>query len=205
MKYEELSTLWNQDSDELESISINKRLLREVSFSTIRNNLKEIKWSSYIEIIINYLWIAFLIEFIMDFYPVTSYLVPAGILLFIAVYSVIFETYKLVVYYSINNRLSIVKTQKRLEQLRRMEIFDTNSLYFFMPIFFIPFVIVAARGFLGIDVYDLGLSEREMLFGTLGTLVVSLIIIFFLKRYPNKELIDSLDFVRDLKSIEDED
>ena len=142
MNFEELSKIWNQDHKEETHIEINERLLKEVSFNTVRNNLKEIKWSSIIEIVINYIWLFFLVEFIISYFFQAQFSIPAAILILIAVYSIVIESYKLYLYYTINVQSSIVGAQKKLEKLKFLELFDVNSLYFVIPLFFIPFLVV---------------------------------------------------------------
>lgn len=204
MNFDELTEIWRQDNNGSARIDVNKKLLKEVSFHTIKNNLKEVKWGSIFEVVINYIWIFFLVEFIIGNFGQINFSLPAAILLFIAIYSVIFESYKLYLYFNINTQLPILKTQQKLEKLKFLELFDTNSLYFIIPVFFVPFVVVISKGILGIDIYDMGFSEREILFGTLGSFLVSSLVIYFLKLYPSKKLIESIDYIKDLKEIQNE-
>ena len=202
MKFEELSTLWNNETESEAKININHKLLKEASFRSVRDKLIEIKWGSIIEILINYIWLGFLIDFLKEYWSNYAFFVPALVLLIIAIYSIVFETYKLVQYYLINHHFSIVDAQRRLERLKYLETFDTNSLTAIIPIFFVPFLIVFAQGVLGIDVYELGLSGREILFGTAGSFIVGLIVIVFLKMNPNKQIVESIRFLKEINEID---
>lgn len=205
MNIEELSKIWNQNDASSSRIEVNESFLKKVSLNTVKSNLTEIKWESVIEIFISYFWGYFLIEFIiMNFYEF-KFSIPAMLLLAINIYSVFLETYKLYLYVSINNQLSIMETQKKLEKLKLIEIVDTNSLYVLIPLFLVPFLIVFAKGFLQLDIYMLGFSIREVLHLTLGSFIVALIIVMFLKIFPNKGLKESIEFIKELKEIERED
>lgn len=202
MNYEELSHIWNSDQQYSTKINLNKKLLREVSFHTITDKLKEIKRASFIDIAINWVWSLFLIDYLVDNFAQTYFTIPGVILLGIAVYSIVFDVKKLILYYSINNNFSVLQTQKKLAKLKRLEILDTYSLIVFIPLFFVPFIIVFAQGILGINVFEYGFSEREMFAAAAGSLVIAAIIIFFLKKYPNKQLNNAIQFIDELKEIE---
>lgn len=202
MNFEELSELWNKNTKEEAIIEVNQTLLNEVSFTTIKRSLREIKWTAFFEIIVNFFWLPFLVEFMIEHYAQLRFSIPAGILIFIAAYSLVLECYKLYLYYSINHQFSILETQKKLERLNFLELFDNNSLYILIPLFLIPFLVVSIKGMLGVDLFMLGLSARVILIATGGTFVVSVIIVFFLNRFPNKELRDSIAFMKELRDVE---
>jgi len=204
MNFEELSKIWNQDHKEETHIEINERLLKEVSFNTVRNSLKEIKWSSIIEIVINYIWLFFLVEFIISYFNQAQFSIPAGILIIISVFSILIESYKLILYCTANVQSSIIGAQKKLEKLKFLELFDVNSLYIVIPLFFIPFLVVFSKGIIGIDIYEFGFSMREILVATGSTFIISVIIVYFLKAFPNKELNESLDFISELREFQKE-
>ena len=201
MNFEELSEIWKSQNENEAKIEINKKIFLALSLNSVKNKLREVKWSSIIEVAINYIWAIFLVGFIINNFSEFKFSLPGIILFLIAVYSIVIETYKLVLYHSINHHQSILKAQHKLEKLNYLEKFDINSLYFFIPIFFIPFIIVATKGFLGIDIYDLGFSEREMISGFLGSFVVSVVVVFFLRKYPNKEMREALEYLRELKDM----
>ena len=201
MNFEELSEIWKSQNENEAKIEINKKIFLALSLNSVKNKLREVKWSSIIEVAINYIWAIFLVGFIINNFSEFKFSLPGIILFLIAVYSIVIETYKLVLYHSINHHQSILKAQHKLEKLNYLEKFDINSLYFFIPIFFIPFIIVATKGFLGIDIYDLGFSEREMISCFLGSFVVSVVVVFFLRKYPNKEMREALEYLRELKDM----
>ncbi len=205
MNIEELSKVWNQSITPNNRIEVNESFLKKVTLNTVKSNLREIKWESFIELFVGYFWGYFLIEFILMNFSDFRFSFPAAILLAINIYTVFVETYKLILYYSINNQLSIVEAQRKLEYLKRVELFDINSIYVLIPLFFMPFIIVFAKAFLMLDIYMIGLSEREMLYATGGSFIVAAIIVFFLKRFPNKELKESIEFMNELKEIQLED
>jgi len=71
-------------------------------------------------------------------------------------------------------------------------------------LFFIPFITVFAKGILGLNIYELGLSESAILTGTAGTFIVALIIILLLDIFPNKKLRRSIHLLKELRQIQEE-
>jgi uncharacterized membrane protein YdjX (TVP38/TMEM64 family) len=115
-------------------------------------------------------------------------------------FSLVIEIYKLKLYYSIDASSSVIEAQKKLTKLKKLEIQDIQSLYIIIPLFSAPFLIVTAKAFLNLSLYSFG--TNWLIYYTLGSFVVALIIVFFLKRYPDKNLMDSIAFLDELKENE---
>lgn len=196
MDYQEIANIWNHsDLNIEENSSIRQELLKEVSVNKIKSQLYEIKWGSYFEILFNMVWIGFLIPFILTHFQQYQFALPALLLLMIAGFSFYIKTKKLIHFYSLIANDSVLETQTRLEKLRRLEHIDLLSLYFIIPLFAAPFLIVTAYAFLGIDIYA---YSPWLLSLSAGSILIGLVIVFILKKFPNKGLKESLAFLKDL-------
>ncbi len=76
---------------------------------------------------------------------------------------------------------------------------DIRLLYVFIPLFFVPFLVVIGESIFGIDVIKLGLGMTEMMWAVAGSAVIAIAVVYFLQRYGMKDINASLEF---LKSIQ---
>lgn len=202
MNFEELSNIWNDaDSQAGDKLSINQRLLREVSVSRIKDKLYEIKWTAYFELVVGFFWNIFLIGFVIDHFFELKFAFPAFLLLAISIFSMVLNGYQLKQYYSLRADESVLQTQKRVAYLRFLELTDVRSLLVIIPLFAAPFFIVTAKSLLGLDLY---IFQEQLLQFTLGSIVVAVILVFFLLRYPNKALKESIAFLKEIHANESE-
>lgn len=73
---------------------------------------------------------------------------------------------------------------------------EINTLFFLIPTFSLTFLIVAAKGVIGLDLY---LIQFPFIPYLIGSFLVGLIIIAFLKLFPDRQLQAAVDFLEDLK------
>lgn len=200
MNLEELSKVWNSTDEELEkSVKINKALFKEVSMNKIQLSLGEIKLGSFIGIAVSIPFLFIVWSFVLQHYMVWKFLIPGLSLLLFLFLSLGFTGYKLFLYYSINSGESILQTQKNVERLKYLEIMEVRSLYVIIPLLYVIFLIVFAKLLFGYDAYQLG--DLLILQG-IGSFAVALIVVFFLKKFPNKNLQKSIDFLEEVKEME---
>ncbi len=198
MNYQEITNIWNETSKDVEmDISIRQELLKTISLQNIRTNLYEIKWTSFFELIVNAIWVVFLIKFIAVNTEYIGFVIPASILLLIALFSSLIEICKLIYYYSLNSSNSVFQTQKKLAKLQLFEHIDTLSLYVIIPLFAAPFFLVSAKAFFGIDLYH---YSNALILMSLGSVIIALVLVYILKKFPNKALQESVLFLRELKN-----
>ncbi len=204
MELNEISELWNDINMDNSEISINQDALSELTAYKLQDKLSEIKWTAIFEIVVAFFWLIFLIGFAIDNFEKIQLFLPALSLIIISILSLIMEAFKLSLFWSIRHQFSIIHTQRRIEKLRCLELLDTNSLFVLIPLFFVPFIIVIVKAVSGLNIFDLGFGLNEILMLTGGSFVVSMIIVFILKKFPLQELKDSLDFLNDLKHLEED-
>jgi len=184
MEYSELNKLWDATGSSDVKISLNQNAIKEITTHKIKNSLSEIKWSSIIEIIINFIWLIFLMNFSKENYQDIRFLFAGFVLIGITIFSIVIEINKLYLYTSIDNNFSVFKAQKRLEKLKFLEKLDINLLFLIIPLFFVPFVLIITKGILKIDLFQLGLGGYEIALTTLGTAAVAMVVVFVLKKNP---------------------
>ena len=113
--------------------------------------------------------------------------------------SVLFSGYQLSLYYGIRAGHPVVKTQLKVARLRYLELLETNLLLVVIPLFFAPFMIVMANA---LAHYDLYRHSDWLVYSTLGSMVIALIIVFFLRKFPNERLQEAQSFLNELKEAE---
>lgn len=199
MNFEELSTLWkNVGQESSDQMGIHQKLLKEVSMNKVRSQLST--WSSIFEIVFNIPFFLFFVDFLVDHLFIFKYAFPGFILVLLSLESIVYGVYKIYVYASINPSHSILNTQKSLERLLYLERLQINLLYILIPMLSLPFMVVFAKGLLDWDIYPL--LGIWLIYYTLGSILIAVVIVFLLKRFPDKNLQDSLMFLKDLKDFE---
>ena len=201
MKFDELSSIWNSADLELEkTVTINKKLVMKVSLNKIKSRLFEIKWKGVIALPIHALFVFFLVDFIAAYSSDIRFYIPALILLTITIFSLVFEIHRLTLYYSLDSKSAVIEAQKILAQLKKLEILDIYSLFIIIPLFSAPFLIVVSKAFLNLSLY--ATSSTWLIYQTVGSVAIAVLIIFILRKYPNKELAESIAFLNELKENE---
>jgi len=203
MEYSELNKLWDVTGRSDVKISLNQNAIKEITAHKIKSSLREIKWSSIIEIIINFIWLIFLMNFAKENYQDIRFFFAGFVLIGISIFSIVIEINKLYLYTSIDNNFSVFKAQKRLEKLKFLEKLDINLLFLIIPLFFVPFVLIITKGILKIDLFQLGLGGYEIVLTTLGTAAVAMVVVFVLRKTQFKSMNESLDFLKEINQNEE--
>jgi len=205
MEYNELVGIWNNADTELATnVRVNRKLVKEVAFKKIRSGLFEIKWTSFSELIAGFLWSLFLVVFIVRHFYEYKFSLPAFILAGMALYGFLLSIDKLKTYFSINPGLPVVETQSKIERLKKLELKGIQSLYVIIPLFSAPFAIVMAKAWLNLDLYTFSIFGKALLYYTLGSIVVAVMIVFVLERIPgnkDRQIKESIAFLNELKEF----
>lgn len=199
MDFQELSTLWNSSEQELnQQIEIRQKLVKEISMRKVKTHLAEIKWTAFVELGVNLLFVLFISRYLAENLSETKFFAP-GLLLFIfTIGSLVFSSYKLTLYYGIQAGFSVVQTQEKVARLRYLELLSTNSLYLAIPLFYAPFMIVMAKAVANFDLYRYG---DWLIYSTLGSVGVALVVVYLLKKFPSKRLQEAHSFLNELKEM----
>ncbi|MBD8488589.1 hypothetical protein IFO69_07530 [Echinicola sp. CAU 1574] len=203
MEYQELSGIWKSAGMQKNpSQKINQKLLREVIGHKIKSSFLEQKLTSIFEFVANVLFAGYLISFASSHMTEVKFLIPALAILLMTFFNMGFVGRRLYLIFSIQPALSVLDTQKKLAKVQYMEKLEMNLLYVVIPFLSIPFMVILAKGFLGVDMY----AWSEYLFQFfLGSIVVALVLVFILKKFPRKSLVEAMAFMEELKEMEEEE
>lgn len=201
MEFQELNQVWrNADQELKEKIHLDLPSFAEVSQRQVRPQMINYLFNVLIELSVGIAFQSFLNSFINQHWEQTAFLVPAVLLVLINVYSIIFNSYQLYLYFQINLSKPILEAQRNMARLRFLERVDTYSLLLIIPLFVAPFLIVAAKHFLGLNLYEF--REYFVPF-SLMNLVVAVIIVVLLRLFPDKGLKESQEFLDNIAKMEE--
>ncbi len=201
MELNELKDLWQRYDETLEpQVHINRRLLKEVSIRKVHSHLIEFKSTAIIELVANFLFSIFLIQFIAGHWGSLKFTLPAVALLLLMVSGVAWSIYLLSLMNRVKAELPVIQAQHIVGRLRLYDYWETNALYVIIPVFSGAFLVVLAKALLGLDVYALG----TWLIGFVaGSLVIAIVIVWFLQRFPDQRLRRAEQFLDEISAFED--
>ncbi|MGI9543043.1 MAG: hypothetical protein ACR2MX_07265 [Cyclobacteriaceae bacterium] len=202
MELQELVGMWNEQDQKLEgNIQLNRQLLKKVSLDKVKSLLSEFTLESILEAALNAFFFWIILQFVWAQWPVIKFVVPGIILLVTTFLSFLGNMYELVSLASIGYESSVVEAQKKIERLRFYQRIDRNSLYVIIPLFSLFFPIWFAWAFLGLDLFDiLGIGWVYHFIGSLG---IAAIIVWFLKRFPDRKMAKAIKFLEEIKKFEE--
>jgi len=203
MELQELVSIWNQQDQKLEgNLKVNRRLLKKVSMDKAKSLLSEFKLESILEAVINALFFWIILQFVWGQWPAIKFVVPGIVLLVTIFLSFLGNMYALTSLASIGYESSVVEAQKKIERLSFYQRLDRNSLYVIIPLFSLFFPIWFAWAFLGLDLFDiLGIG---WVYHFIGSFVIAAIIVWFLKKFPDKKMAKAIRFLEEIKKFEKE-
>ena len=199
MELHELTQLWNNADKTLENkLKINKKLFREVSITKVKSHLIKFKWTAIAEFFANTIFLFFLLDFTANNFQL-KYAIPAILLILLMIGGIILSSYKLSLYYKIDVKAPVIRAQKTMERLKYYELLEKNMLYVIIPVFSGAFLIVLAKLILNYDLYEMG---PWLISQIAGSFFIALIVVFLLKRYPDKDLQKVTAFYKELREAE---
>ena len=200
MEFQELSRVWqNADQDFQEKIQLDLLNFESIDQKSVRPQMKSYLINVLIELMVGVAFQSFLNSFIGAYWNATAFLVPAVLLTLINVYSIVFNAYQLYLYFQINLDQPVLGAQRIINRLRKLERIDTYSLLLIIPVCAGPFLIVIAKHFLGINLYEF--SQYFVPFFVMN-FVVAAIIVILLRVFPDKELKESQEFLDSITNME---
>ncbi len=133
--------------------------------------------------------------------PELKFLIPGLFLFLFSVYSIIFNLNKLILHYGIKAQTPVLQTQKKLEKLKYLESREKQLLYIFIPLFSPIFLIVGAKFILNLNLYN---YLNWLIAQTAASIVIAIIVVFILKKFPDKNLEKSISFLKEITEEEKE-
>lgn len=199
MNFQELADSWNEDNQDLEqNITINPSSINNINMRKVTTNLKETRWENLFELGVNLWFLNFFKTFFINHYHIPKFLIPGAFMLGLCLFAIMFCTYKLFLISRINRNYPILKAQRNLALIEYFNRLEINSLFFLIPTFSLAFIIVAAKGIIGMDLYAIGFPFIPYL---ISSFVVGGIIILFIKIFPDKKLEDTITYLKELKDL----
>ena len=200
MELNELTALWKDQDTQLDNIiTVNRSLLKEISIQKVRSRLGHIKWSAVFSIVMYIIFLGFIAEFTLANYGIVKFLLPGLALIIYSLAAIYLNVYRLTLYYQINAYDAVLKTQKVSEKLNYLDQFQKKSLYVAIPLFWVAFAIVTVKALTGYDLYQQG---TWLMWSTAASALIAVLVVFFLKKFPDKRLRSSIDFLRELAENE---
>jgi hypothetical protein len=154
MELEELKELWNRSNRKLEASSrLNTLLFAQLNLRKADTSLKRLARGITSELVVNLVGVCLLGWFASDHLREPRFLIPAAMLDVYAIVLAVAGARQLFELRSLDYDEPVVAIQDRLRRLRLARIRATMGTLLFAPLMWVPLLIVATRGFFGIDIY----------------------------------------------------
>ena len=201
MELDELKDLWQHYDETLDpQVQINRRLLKEVSIRKVHSHLIEFKSTAIIELVANFLFSIFLMQFIAGHWGLLKFTLPAAALLLLMLSGMAWSIYLLSLMSRVKAELPVIQAQHIVGRLRLYEYWETKALYVIIPVFSGAFLIVLAKALVGVDIY--ALVGSWLISFVAGSLAVAVIIVWFLQRFPDERLRRAERFLEEISAFE---
>ncbi len=154
MELDELKRLWHVSERKLEaSMRLNLHLVQQSNLGKADTALKRLRIGLSIEVALSVVVLLLLGGFAADHVGQPGFFVPAALLEVYAIGLTVANARQIAAASSIDFDEPVVSIQRRLEQLRLLRIHTTKWTLLFAPLMWLPILIVALRGLLGVDLY----------------------------------------------------
>ena len=199
MELEQLKKTWQDHYKKEDAEEVNLDLLKTASIDRTRHLLGEHRTTALFELVVNAVFVFPTLGFVLDHLREPKFLIP-GLILFIAfIWDVVLNALILRKIAGIRYETPITSIQKTVTDLRIQAIRHINQLYVAIPVMGLCFVIVGTRAILGLDLFMIG---NVVLHLGIGTVVLTPLIVWFVKLFPDKRLEQAglfLDQINDFK------
>ena len=168
MNVDELKTqLADYDQKLDRSLRLNARLLHESGLQRASSTLRGLSRALVVELVGNAVGVALLGNFLGNHWGDPKFVVPAILLDLCAILLVVTGARQLAALHGIDYGAPILAIQKKLETLRAARIRTIQWTLILSPLLWTPLLIVALKGFFGVDAYAFGAAflASNLLFG----------------------------------------
>ncbi len=186
MNFDDIKNQWSAFDKKLDnSIKLNTLLLREVSLNKTNSFLRRLSLSIYVELILSFLVLMILGNFMWNNLYQIKFLVPAISLDLFVIFLVHSGVQQLIAINSIDFGEPIITNQKKLESLKVRRINETKMVFLFSPLLWVPLLIVIVRGITGLDPYSI-FSASWLVGNLLFGLAIIPVVLWVSKNYSHK-------------------
>lgn len=203
MELEELKNIWKTHDEQLDNhVQVNRELLETVSLDKVKSLLREFTGTRLFEFCFDVMVSLFLINFLVQHFNADwSFIIPAAILLIFSVVDFGLHLSNLKSLYQIHYKDSILETQKGVQQLQLNLRRERQYLYVAIPLFFPLLVLVVAKAWWNLDLYPYLWSIYGITY-LLGSLVIAVLVIWLLKKFPDKRMEEAARFLEEIEAFE---
>lgn len=203
MELEELKNIWKTHDEQLDNhVQVNRELLESVSLDKVKSLLREFTGTRLFEFYFDVITSFFLLRFLAQHITADwSFIIPTLILLLFIAVDVVLHASNLLSLYRIHYKDSILETQKGVQQLRLNLRRERQYLYVAIPLFFPLLAIVVAKAWWNFDLYPYLWSIYGLAY-LLGSLVIAVLVIWLLKKFPDKRMEEAARFLEEIEAFE---
>ncbi len=200
MDLQEIKQIWIQsDRVTQSSIQSHQDLLKEVTVHKVRGLLSEFTLASWLEHIINTVFLVFTIRYVIDNIYSLKFASVGLILAVLFAYDVFWSVRHLHSIYTIDFNTPVAVLQQKIGSFLRHERRERKLLLWMVPVFWVCFVIVCAHSFIGIDLFG---SPVFLLIQFVAAAVVGVLVVFILKLFPDKDMEEAYEFLGDIDEFD---
>jgi hypothetical protein len=186
MALEDLEDKWADYDRKLDaSLRLNARLLRESGLGRTRSMLTRLLVRVVGDLVVNLVLLIALGLFVANHFDQPRFLVPGLVLHLGAILLVIGCARQLALLKSIDYGAAVIAIQKRLQQLRILRIRTSKWLLLCVPLLWTPMLIVALKGYLGVDAYA-SFSGRWLAANLIAGVAVIPLMIWVSRRFAGR-------------------
>lgn len=203
MNLDDLKSVWKESAQTDDNQwAVNSYLLKEVSLQKTHTLLREYKFTAIFETFAYSIFWICIVGFMVDHWQETRFLISSALLGILALSGIGWGIYKWYQVQTINYELPLTEAQKRIALFQLFNRIEIKSLIIQIPVFFTLFTIVAAKSWLGLDVF---LFIQHWTYAIIGSLVVALIMVWILSKFPDQELEKAKQFLAEIRGFEREE
>jgi hypothetical protein len=187
MELDDFQKRWLAQDQRIEqALRINKRLWLLAELAGPRRSLRWLRVGALFNILFGALSLIWTGSFLHAHFAELRFVVPAAALHLWLVGAVATTVAQFIKAGAIEYDAPVVEIQRRLEALRALTLRSTQILFLFgVPIWFVPFCIVAMRSWFGIDLYS-WFGGRVLLEGVVGSAVLGLALVGICRHYAGR-------------------
>jgi hypothetical protein len=154
MNLDDLKSVWKESAQTDDNQwAVNSYLLKEVSLQKTHVLLREYKFTAIFETFAYAIFWICIVGFMADHWQEPRFLISSALLGMLALSGLGWGIYKWYQVQTINYELPLTEAQKRIARFQLFNRIEVKSLIIQVPVFFILFTIVAAKSWLGLDVF----------------------------------------------------
>lgn len=169
MELDELKDLWQEQDRKLDALlSVNRAALRRAQLAPVETRMRRLARMLQLDLMMDAALLLWLGSFMGDHYAEPRFLVPAALLHLCVIAAGIAGVRQWLAIRALDYGEPVLDIQRRLEGLRIQRLKVLRAVLALSPLLWLPMLIVALRGFLGVDAYallDRGWMIANLLFG----------------------------------------